>query len=427
MSDVQPPAAAGEPELQAVSEGADEAPPTAADGEEPAIDGADAGPGTAGSADGAGGPFADWAPGVHDLIPLLPRGTALFEGLPAGALVIDALSPAIGHGAVIVRGTEAVGIVLVKDGAGFEQYAFESGTSLEGSRALQAIASWDGAVVAAYRFDPLVVAVVPALFRGAPCYEDLRLDWTDWHGLLSDLFAREGSFVVELDTPLGRGVTLIVDGRQVATYTEGHPELGPETLLDPLAETKRGTIWVRREPAGAQDGAAAPGSETEAGAEMGRAPAEPGGALDWSAAPPWGTEPEPELAADLYAAPPPSYAPPQQLPGSPFAPFALGASSDPLWGAPGPESYSGVADAGQPRVQPASVAVLAPQLKQVARARLQRSSSKVETMVDEAAARDLPLDVLLSDIRGLVIRGVMQSTLDQVADEMAAMVAAGID
>ena len=57
-----------------------------------------------------------------------------------------------------------------------------------------------------------------------------------------------GCSSVELDTPLGRGVTLILDGRQVATYTEAHPELGPESLLDPLAATKRGTIWVRREP-----------------------------------------------------------------------------------------------------------------------------------------------------------------------------------
>jgi hypothetical protein len=42
-------------------------------------------------------------------------------------------------------------------------------------------------------------------------------------------------------------------------------------------------------------------------------------------------------------------------------------------------------------------------------------------MVDEAAARDLGLDTLLDEIRGLVIRGVMQSTLDQVVDEMAAV------
>jgi hypothetical protein len=42
-------------------------------------------------------------------------------------------------------------------------------------------------------------------------------------------------------------------------------------------------------------------------------------------------------------------------------------------------------------------------------------------MVDEAAARDLALDTLLDEIRGLVIRGVMQSTLDQVVDEMAAI------
>ena len=43
-------------------------------------------------------------------------------------------------------------------------------------------------------------------------------------------------------------------------------------------------------------------------------------------------------------------------------------------------------------------------------------------MVDEAAARARPW-TLLDDIRGLVIREVMQSTLDQVVDEMAAVAA----
>ena len=67
------------------------------------------------------------------------------------------------------------------------------------------------------------------------------------------------------------------------------------------------------------------------------------------------------------------------------------------------------------------VAPIATALKQVARLRLQRSSPRVEAMVDEAAARDLSLDTLLDEIRGLVIRGVMQSTLDQVVDKMAAV------
>jgi hypothetical protein len=39
-------------------------------------------------------------------------------------------------------------------------------------------------------------------------------------------------------------------------------------------------------------------------------------------------------------------------------------------------------------------------------------------MLDDAAAADKPLESVLAEIRGLVIRGVMQSTLDSVVDEM---------
>ena len=42
-------------------------------------------------------------------------------------------------------------------------------------------------------------------------------------------------------------------------------------------------------------------------------------------------------------------------------------------------------------------------------------------MIDEAVARNLPLDGLLVQIRGLVIRGIMQSTLDEVVADMAAV------
>jgi hypothetical protein len=66
---------------------------------------------------------------------------------------------------------------------------------------------------------------------------------------------------------------------------------------------------------------------------------------------------------------------------------------------------------------------MAPELKRVARERLQRSASRVEAMVDEAVARNLPLDGLLVQIRGLVIRGIMQSTLDEVVSDMAAVAA----
>jgi hypothetical protein len=67
---------------------------------------------------------------------------------------------------------------------------------------------------------------------------------------------------------------------------------------------------------------------------------------------------------------------------------------------------------------------MAPALREVAQLHLQRSSPRVESMVDDAAARGQTLDRLLSDIRAVVIRGVMQSTIDKMADEMAAMAAA---
>ena len=67
---------------------------------------------------------------------------------------------------------------------------------------------------------------------------------------------------------------------------------------------------------------------------------------------------------------------------------------------------------------------MADTLKEVARVRLQRSSTRVEAMIDEAIAQHLPLETLIDDVRGLVIRGVMQATLDEVADEMAALVSA---
>jgi hypothetical protein len=193
--------------------------------------------------------FAGWAPGAHDVIPILPRGTALFEGIPAPAIVVEALAPVIGDGALVSRRSGSVGVILIKEAGLFEVYAFEGGKRLEGQKALQLISSWTDATMSAYQLDRIIVAVAPSLYRGTPCYEDLRLEWTDWNGLLADLCSRDGLFVVELDTPIGRGVTLILDGRQVATYTEAHPELGPEGLLEPLAATRRGTIWVRREPA----------------------------------------------------------------------------------------------------------------------------------------------------------------------------------
>ncbi len=379
----------------------------------------------------AADPYAGWVPGPHDLVPLLPRGTALFESIPAPAIVIDALSPAVGDGFLLIRRQEAVGVILVRDGELFEEYAFEGGERVDGGEALRQIARWQDATVSAHRFDPVVVAVAPVLLRGNRCYEDLRLEWTDWGGLLADLRSRDGLFAVELDTPAGRGVTLIVDGRQVATYTETHPELGDDTLLDSLTATRRGTIWVRCEPGGGslsvpeRSEPAAPAAievEEPAAVEAVAVPdPEPAAeAIDWSTPPPWRAEGLGDFS--------PPYYPPEPEPVAPYDPFSEFSSEAaptpapvPQWADAETDPYAAVPRAGFTPPGSVPVAPIATALKQVARLRLQRSSPRVEAMVDEAAARDLSLDTLLDEIRGLVIRGVMQSTLDQVVDEMAAV------
>lgn len=373
--------------------------------------------------------FAGWAPGAHGAIPVFPRGTALFEGIPAPAIVIEALAPVIGDGALVSRVSGSVGIILIKEAALFEVYAFEGGKRLEGQRALQQISEWSDATVSAYQLARNVVAAAPCLFRGAPCHEDLRLEWTDWKGLLADLCGRGGLFVVEFDTPMGRGVTMILDGRRVATYTESHLELGPEGLLDPLAATRRGTIWVRREPASpapavkpiSRSSGIAPKTPDPAWAALvaARPAAAPRPSTPLSVGAGWSTTAPPGPATtgaarvpSPTAAPPPAPSPRPPAPQpEPFDPFALLENA---------EDRSRPA----PPVASLSVAEVASALKLLARQHLLRASPRVEAMVDDAVAQRVSLGILVDEVRGLVIRGVTSVTLAHLADEMDSVVPA---
>ena len=80
-------------------------------------------------------PNAGWAPGTHDPIPVIPHGTALFEGIPAPAIVVEALAPVIGNGCLVSRRSGSVGAILVKNSALFEVYAYENGDLQRGAGA----------------------------------------------------------------------------------------------------------------------------------------------------------------------------------------------------------------------------------------------------------------------------------------------------
>ena len=438
--------------------------------------------------------------------PLLPRGNALFDAIPLGALVIEALAPTLKDGAILVTRPDTLGVVLVRGGALSETFLFQDDQRVLGVEALDRIRALPDAIVSAYALDPALVDCAPALLRGDASYQDLHLAWTDWKELIADLLKRPGTHVIEVETPRGRGVTCIRDGAQVGSYTEKHPQLGDLSLLDELISGREGTIWIRNQP-GALDTAAAavnaPGSPVHAApepaalavappldellaADLSSAPivvdqpaavtmppldapaavwppvvapaalaSEPAPAPEYVDVPaPWASAPPPmvqpsadpqdaELAEDELTHGASSTLPPQPSPGaapdgnpleSAFSDIFTAGAADlgtPVW-PPAPESglpaWPPPAGSTPPRTNGAhpdqlesSVSQLLPAFKQIARARLQRSALRVETMLDDAAGQGRPVEAVLAEIRGLTIRGVMQSTLDQVVDEMMAV------
>jgi hypothetical protein len=333
-----------------------------------------------------------------DGMPLLPRGGAIFEDIPARAVVLAELAPALQNGALVIRRPNGVGVVLVQDGALYERFCFhDSRDPLYGDAAMAEIRLWLDATVSAFRLKRDVVDMAPVLLRGDAIYEDLRLSWTDWTSFIDDLRHRDGTFVVELQTANGRGVTCISDGEHVATFTSDHPEFGDASLLDKLAASGRGTISVRCEPA---EKVAFSNDEPEP------APA---------------VIAEPVVAAEPTA---PAAADTSSGTINPFASNGSGESGSNGAGVDNPfgAMFSGTGGSAATDHQPVNVTVadILPELKEIAQDRLQRSSSRVEAMLDDAAAGDKPLESVLAEIRGLVIRGVMQSTLDSVVDEMLA-------
>jgi hypothetical protein len=218
-----------------------------------------------------------------DLIPLLPTGATVFDTLPARALVLEPLAPAISDGVVVIRRTEAVGVVLIRGGAIAETYCVEATERSTGTPALARIRGWTDATMSAWRLSSAVVDVIPPLLRSEPQYADLRLEWVNWERLLSDLRGRPGAFIVELVTPVGRGVISLRDGNYVASFTDAHPELCEPSLLDEIASSSTGALRVLREQTGTVlfDDVAHAGAPDDTDYQMvGTAPLEYGGTTE---------------------------------------------------------------------------------------------------------------------------------------------------
>lgn len=376
-------------------------------------------------------------------LPLLPRGSLVFTDLPAAALVLEALAPAIGSGLFRARGSFGAAVILVRGGELFETHLFSRSGAHSRVRDVDEMRSWPDALVSSDRLDAGLVNLAAALLRGKALYDDLRLEWTSWPSLLADLARRDAAYVVELSTPSGRGVTCVATGRQLYSYSDIHPALGDHALLEAMAAGGDGEVRVRRVPLSTFASELASG----VGAEILQAePARVGTRATPAAEPrPSGS---PSLATFAQAA----ASPETQPPAAPQAtvPAALRPTIGPLlpdlsWVAPwettgrraGAEQQRGASSPpatqpdGPPVHQLGSAAVAAPtrrlstadvhdELLAIARRRLQRSASRVESALAAAVAQQLPIDRVLEDLRSLSIRGVMPETIGAMVDEMAA-------
>ena len=316
--------------------------------------------------------------GRGDALPLLPAGSFLFEHLPARAIVLDALAPAVGNGVITIVDGDRTGVLVIRDGGISDAVSIDDGTRTSGDAAFALISGWESASMSACRWNDPAMSLLEPLTHGEPCYEDLRLEWTAWSQLLEDLRARDGTFVVELGTPIGRGVTVIRGGKQVATYTDAHPSIGDSDLIDVLAAGGTGSVRVL-------------------------------------------------VASDLTRNGNVLSLPKAGLPSGPAAGQTVAradlrdddASSSALFGshlAPPVAPERSRAAAGS------AVRVLLPNLKVLVHNRLQRSSGPVDDVVDAAAHEDRSVEWLAQRVRAMTVRGFMVSTFEQLADEMLALI-----
>jgi hypothetical protein len=350
-----------------------------------------------------------------DLIPLLPRGTTVFDTLPARALVLEPLAPAIGDGVVVIRRTDAVGVVLIRSGAIAETYCVEGTERSTGTPALAHIRSWTDATMSAWRLSNAVVDVIPPLLRSEPHYADLRLEWVNWERLLSDLRGRPGAFIVELITPVGRGVISLRDGNFVASFTDTHPELCEPSLLDEIASANSGSLRVLREQTGTVlfDDVANAGAPDDTDYQMvGSAPVEYGSTTEPSKSSGRETAGGSAAAGDdgETAAPPEEPSPAPQPESRSMLRQLLGLGQQQSSAAAAAETATAADGPG------ASVASLLPTLKLIAFNHTHRSEPALENLFTEAAAQSRSVEWLALAVRNTPVPFVTQATLDDIAD-----------
>jgi hypothetical protein len=334
--------------------------------------------------------------GRNGSLPMFPAGAIIFDALPLGALVLDALAPAIANGLISMRDGGREAVLVIRDGIVCETVWVEDGVRSDGKAALALIReAAHTTMVSAHRLSGEAMGLLAPLIKGDPCYADLRVEWVVWPKLLTDLRDRGGTFVVELFTPAGCGVTVIQNGQHIATFTGSGGTLGDLSLLDDLAAGGVGSIRVLM----------------DRGAELPLPTALPPRVASSMDAP------VQEFATESTIRP---IIVPDDDPNATLSAF-FGESRS----APSPYPQGGIrSPAGlNPHARPATIAVasLLPELKLLVRGRLQRSSGSVEQIVETAANDHQSIEWLADRVRVMTVRGFVHSTFDQLADDMLAL------
>jgi len=372
-----------------------------------------------------GGGAEDWV----DSLPLLPAGTPLFEALPARAIVLDALAPAVGDGVITMTDRDRTGVLVIRSGRISDAVSFDGARSA-GDLALLAMSGWDAAVVSASHLTETAMSILGALITGERCYEDLRLEWTRWSQLLDDLRERGRTYVVEVRTAAGRGVTIVHDGQQVATYTDAHPGLGEPSLVAALADAGAGSVRVTmgsetsermsavrnpvapRAPDGTRECARAIGAPGQAGGVTATEPPIGQGRPAESD----GQTTDNESAALTFGSPAPA-------PAGAYDPNEGNATLTALFGdALDHRPFTPLVVVDPPNT-PATTSVgsLLPELRFLAQQRLHRSAGPVEDVVEAAADGGESVAWLAERVRVMTIRGFVTSTFEQLAHDMLAL------
>jgi hypothetical protein len=343
----------------------------------------------------------DWS------LPLLPAGSSLFDALPVGALVLDALAPAIGNGMITMSDGRSEGALVVRDGVLAERIWLANGVRSEGDEALALMRSANAATVSARRLTDDAMVLLGPLLKGTPCYTDLHLEWMVWSQFRADLCARGRTYVVEVTTLSGRGVTCIRGGRQVATFVDSHPALGEASLLDDIAAVGVGTVRVLVDDGSPGD--AAPSYVSGVARRVADvAHHEPVTAV--------ATESAPVAAVEAFV-PRDDPRPASVATDDPNATFSA------MFGTHHDTSSQQrlIALDHTRRGADRDVAAVLPQLRLLVQHRLQRSSVSVEEIVESAAIDHHSVGWLSDRVRVMTMRGFLHSTFDQLADDMLAL------